>query len=54
MNPKPGDRPRKSRTQANRPAETPAAAWGCLVVAIIGAVLVVGLAVIFLWDVNQR
>ncbi len=54
MTPKPGDRPHKTRTQANRPAETPVAAYGCLVVAIIGVVLVIGLAVIFLWDVNQH
>jgi hypothetical protein len=53
MSPIPGDRPRKTRTQANRPPGTPVAAYGCLVVAIMAAVLVVGLAVIFLWDVNQ-
>jgi len=54
MSPRTGDRPRKTRTQANRPAETPVGAYGCLVVGIIVAVLLVGLAVIFLWDVNQH
>jgi uncharacterized protein YcbX len=53
MNQRPGERPLKTRTQARKAAETPAAAYGCLVIAIIGAMLIVGVAVVFLWDVNQ-
>ncbi|QTC90645.1 hypothetical protein [Brevundimonas goettingensis] len=54
MSPRFGERPPKTRTQARKPAPTPVFALGCLVVAIIGAVLVVGLAVVFLWDVNAE
>ncbi|GEM_PF-4460917 len=54
MNPRFGERPPKTRTQSRKPAPTPVGAYGCLVVAIIGVVLAVGLAVVFLWDVNQH
>lgn len=54
MSPRFGDRPPKTRTQARKSAPTPVGAYGCLVVGIIGAVLIVGLVVVFLWDVNQH